>query len=488
MSMLIQPRLQHKQTQTLVMSQQLRQAIHLLQLNHQELVAAVQQEMVENPTLEEIPGTRSEEMSDAARDVLDRASSAEAGDRLEQQNGAETGDNIDWDRYLEKFQASASDTRSTAGPSPHDDLPPIETNLTGSASLAEHLVEESRTTRGLDASTLRVVEVIAHNLDRRGYLDATIEQLALEAGTDEATIEEARQVLMHLDPVGCGAHELSECLAVQARLRWPEDDNVATIVLHHLHDLERRAYSQIARALGQTVEDVHVYHRMIRELNPRPGLPYASDHDQYITPDVVVVKVGGRWQILQNEDGLPRLRVNRFYKQILRDKASNRDDKRYIKEKLDSAEFLINSIYRRQRTIHKVMNAILERQQEFFDKGAEFLRPMILRDVADQIGVHESTVSRVTSNKYVQTRHGIFELKYFFNAAIQSSQGDDLAGEAVKQKIRKLVADEDPKKPLSDSKLAKMLKEDGIKIARRTVAKYRESMGILSSSKRKRMI
>jgi RNA polymerase sigma-54 factor len=270
-------------------------------------------------------------------------------------------------------------------------------------------------------------------------------------------------------------------------MRWPEDLNVARIVSDHLRDLERRNYASIARALEQTVEDVIEYHRMIRKLDPRPGLPFAGDDDHYITPDVVVEKIGDRWQILQNEDGLPRLRVSRFYREVLRDKTSRREDRRYIKEKLDAADFLIKSIYKRQRTIHKVMNAILERQQSFFEHGAEHLRPMILRDVADQIGVHESTVSRVTSNKYVQTKHGIFELKYFFNAAITGDSGEDLAGAAVKQKIKKLLADENPKKPLSDSAIAKLLKANGVSIARRTVAKYREALGILSSSKRKRM-
>jgi len=487
MSMVIRPQLVHKQVQTLHMSQQLRQAIKLLQLNHMELVAEVQREMVENPTLEEIPGTRSEELGDAGRELMERAKSQQ-NDVVEQNNGAENaGDKVDWEAYLERFQANAGDRKSASGPSPHDDLPPIETNLTRSSTLSEHLLEQIGTIRDFDRALEPAVDVIVHNLDHRGYLDATMEQLREESGSDDDTIERARQQVMRLDPVGCGAFDLSECLAVQARLRWPEDLNVARIVSDHLRDLERRNYANIARVLDQTVEDVIEYHRMIRRLDPRPGLPFAGDEDHYITPDVVVVKIGDRWQILQNEDGLPRLRVSRFYRQVLRDKSSRREDRRYIKEKLDAADFLIKSIYKRQRTIHKVMNAILERQQQFFEHGAEHLRPMILRDVADQIGVHESTVSRVTSNKYVQTKHGIFELKYFFNAAITGDSGEDLAGAAVKQKIKKLIGEENPKKPLSDSALAKLLKADGVSIARRTVAKYREAMGILSSSKRKRM-
>ena len=226
---------------------------------------------------------------------------------------------------------------------------------------------------------------------------------------------------------------------------------------------------------------------MIQTLEPWPGRPFVDVNNQYITPDIEVVKIAGRWQITQNEDGLPRLRVSPYYRNVLKNQASSREVKNYIRERLDSADFLIKSIYKRQRTIHRVMNVILESQQEFFDHGSEHLRPMVLRDVADELGVHESTVSRVTTNKYVQCPHGIFELKYFFNAAIPRTTGGALAAEAVKLKIRRLVADEDRTKPLSDQGIVKALRLQNIKIARRTVAKYREAMGILSSSQRKQL-
>jgi RNA polymerase sigma-54 factor len=236
------------------------------------------------------------------------------------------------------------------------------------------------------------------------------------------------------------------------------------------------------------MEDVIEYHRMIQTLEPRPGRPFSDAPENYIIPDITVVKVGEKWQILQNDDGLPRLRVSNYYRQILIDQGASKKDKEYIKERLDSADFLIKSIFKRQRTIHKVMECILVRQQAFFDLGSEQLRPMVLREVADEIGVHESTVSRVTTNKYVQCPHGIFELKYFFNAGIQRVHGEDLAAEAVKQKIRKLIGDEEPKKPLSDQKIVTLLREQNVQIARRTVAKYREAMGFLSSQQRKRVL
>jgi RNA polymerase sigma-54 factor len=479
--------LQLKLQQKLVMTQALQQAIRLLQLNHIELVAEVQKELVENPTLEEIPGTSGSELSDAEQRLVDK-SREQQQDTLEQHNGAETGgDSVDWEKYLERFQSSPSDRASAAGPSSLDDLPPIETNLTRAESLSDHLLEQLGTLACGDDEA-RAARVIIHNLDYRGYLDAELPALAEEADVSLEVAEDALEIIQSLDPLGCGARDLVECLVVQARARWPEDPAVVTILQDHIKDLETRNYQGIARALGQQFEDVLEYHRMIRELDPRPGLPFADGPDLYITPDIDVEKVAGKWQIRQNDDGLPRLRVSPYYRKVLLGGQSSPDERKYIKERLESADFLIRSIYKRQRTIHKVMKSILDRQQDFFDKGPEHLRPMILRDVADEVGVHESTVSRVTTNKYVSTPHGIFELKYFFNAGISTRSGDDLAGEAVKQKIQKLVAAEDPRKPLSDAALVKQLKVQGITIARRTVAKYREQLGILSSRARKRLI
>ena len=479
--------LQLKLQQKLVMTQALQQAIKLLQLSHMELVAEVQRELVENPTLEEIPGTASSEVSDAER-RLQEQSRDQQRDSLEQSNGAESNaDSVDWEKYLEKFQASPGDRMSAAGPSSMDDLPPIETNLTRPESLSAHLLEQLGTL-ACNVDEHRAAVAAIHNLDYRGYLDTDIVSLADEADVTLEVMEDALEIVQSLDPIGCGARDLIECLVIQAKVRWPEDPAVATILQHHIKELEGRNYQAIARALGQQYEDVLEYHRMIRELDPRPGLQYSDGPDLYITPDIDVEKVGGRWQIRQNDDGLPRLRVSPYYRKVLLGKTSSSEERKYIKERLESADFLIRSIYKRQRTIHQVMKSILARQQEFFDRGPEHLRPMILRDVADEIGVHESTVSRVTSNKYVATPHGIFELKYFFNAGISMSGGDDLAGEAVKQKIQKLVSAEDPKKPLSDAALVVQLKKEGLTIARRTVAKYREQLGILSSRARKRLI
>jgi RNA polymerase sigma-54 factor len=329
---------------------------------------------------------------------------------------------------------------------------------------------------------------IVHNLDHRGWLELDTDELVEHSGVDRDSVEGALQIVQGFDPIGCGAQDLAGCLVLQARFHWPEDPFIVPLLQGHLGDLETRNYSNIARSLDLDMEDVIEYHRMIQTLEPRPGRPFSDAPENYIIPDITVVKVGEKWQILQNDDGLPRLRVSNYYRQILIDQGASKKDKEYIKERLDSADFLIKSIFKRQRTIHKVMECILVRQQAFFDLGSEQLRPMVLREVADEIGVHESTVSRVTTNKYVQCPHGIFELKYFFNAGIQRVHGEDLAAEAVKQKIRKLIGDEEPKKPLSDQKIVTLLREQNVQIARRTVAKYREAMGFLSSQQRKRVL
>ncbi|NOY24690.1 MAG: RNA polymerase factor sigma-54 [Oligoflexia bacterium] len=472
-----------KLSQQLVITQQLKQAIKLLQLNHMEMIDAVQAEMLENPTLEEIPGTDSRTQSDAEVALQDGAKAAQQ-DVVEQNNGADDN-GIDWEKYLEHQDASGFRTGST-GPSRFDDLPPIETTLSTSESLVDHLSWQLSMCSCMDAEREAAASII-HCLDQRGYLTETLETIRAEVEVELDDVLGALEIVQGFDPVGVGARDLVETLTIQAAHAWPDDPFVVQLITNHLHDIETRNYQNIARAMDLELEDVLEYHKMIRELEPWPGRAFSEPPNQYITPDITVVKVGGEWQILQNEDGMPRLRVSRYYKNVLRDRRSTHKEKRYIKERLDSADFLIKSIFKRQRTIHKVMACILERQHGFFDQGPEQLKPMVLREVADEIGVHESTVSRVTTNKYLQCPHGIFELKYFFNARIQSTRGDDFAGEAVKEKIRKLIADENPKKPLSDSAIVKLLTHQQVRIARRTVAKYREQMGILSSSQRKRL-
>lgn len=466
--------------QTLAITPQLQQAIKLLQLNHMELVEQVQQEMLENPTLEEVPDTAIDTTSDAERILEQRA--ADASRDAEEQNNGQNDTEVDWNKYLE--ERSASDGGPPRGASGMEELPPIETNLVGRESLAEHLEWQLQMQSCTDAERAAAL-LIVNNLDDRGWLGVSVDDLVAESGLDREDVEGALDIVQHLDPLGCAARDLEECLLIQAGVHWPGDPNFELLIRNHLGDIEKRNYAGIARALQIEVEDVVEYHKMLKVLEPWPGRDYSTAEPQYISPDVYVFKLGDEWQIVQNEDGLPKLRISNYYKQVLQGKDSTRQEREYIKERLNSADFLIKSIYKRQNTIGRVMRCILRRQADFFDHGPDQLRPMVLRDVADELGIHESTVSRVTSNKYVQCPQGIFELKFFFNNGVNAVHGEQVAAEAVKRRIKKLIAAEDPANPLSDDAVVRILQKENIDIARRTVAKYREAMGILPSSKRR---
>ncbi len=471
-----------KLQQTLAITPQLQQAIKLLQLNHIELVEQIQNEILENPTLEEIPGTASDNVSDAER-VLEREAANVVGDAVDQSNG-NTEKDVDWNKLIDGMSQERSRQSGSAG---MDELPPIETNLVETRSLADHLLWQLQMQSCTDAEQ-EAATILLNNLDDRGWLVAPLEELLAGSGIDLDDIEGALDIVQHLDPLGCGARNLEECLRVQAAVLYPEDPYLPRVIDHHLHDIEKRNYAAIARALEIEVEDVHEYHRMLKTLEPWPGREFTSGDPQYISPDVYVFKLGEEWQVVQNEDGLPKLRISTYYKQVLQGKDSTREERDYIKERLNSADFLIKSIYKRQNTIGRVMKCILRRQEDFFERGPDHLRPMVLRDVADELGIHESTVSRVTSNKYVQCPQGLYELKFFFNNGVSAVSGEMVAAESVKRRVKKLVASEDPGNPLSDDQIVRVLKSENIDIARRTVAKYREAMGILPSSKRRQIV
>jgi RNA polymerase sigma-54 factor len=474
-------RLEAKMSQSLVMTPRLQQAIKLLQYNHMEMVQHVQEALLENPTIEAVPDTDGVGSPEGEQQLRAKADEQRT-DLKEQQNGQEGS--IDWEKFLEHMQSNKSS--GSLGSSGQDDLPPIETNLTYGESLADHLTFQLRMMR-CGEGEVRAAEMIINNLDDRGYLAMPLDVLAVDANVDLEVAEEALELVQSLDPLGCGARTLSECLIVQAKVHFPDDDTFAKILAEdHLHNLERRNYAAIARDLQLDVEDIIEYHRMIQELEPLPGRGFSPDDARYITPDIYVVSRQGEWTVDLNEDGMPDLRISKYYQKVLR--GASKEDKEYLIDKLRGAEFLIKSINKRRKTIRRVMESILKFQREFFDHGVERLRPLVLQDVADDVGVHMSTVSRVTTNKYVHTPHGTFELKFFFSAAVRQQSGGDMAAEAIKSRIKAMVADEDHKNPLSDQAIADALKtEEGIRIARRTVAKYREAMGILPSSQRKQM-
>jgi RNA polymerase sigma-54 factor len=462
-----------KLTQQLVMTPQLQQAIKLLQLNRMELVDVVAAELQENPVLDEV-GEYEEE--------VDAKKESQAPDTATEAPARDTTPDIDWESYL--------DTYSNIGYKPGDydeDRPSLESTLVKKTSLSDHLMWQLQLS-DLAPAEQPIGALIIGNLNEDGYLDETLEHIAEITETDVEKVEEVLRRVQEFDPVGIAARDLSECLLIQLRYLKLSGTVAAAIAEKHLSRLERKDYRGIAKALEVSIEKVVEAAKVIASLEPKPGRPFSQDEPFYITPDIYVHKVGENYVVVLNEDGMPKLRISPFYRDVLHGvTGASKVTREYVQDKLRSAVWLIKSIHQRQRTIYKVMTSIVKFQRDFFDKGINYLKPLNLRDVAEDIDMHESTISRVTTNKYVHTPQGIYELKFFFNGGINLVGGEHVASEAVKDKIRKIISSENPRRPLSDQKIVEILKQHDIEIARRTVTKYREILGMLSSTKRKGM-
>jgi len=484
-----------RMSQQLVMTPQLQQAIKLLQLSRMELQDLVREELMENPLLDdsqELGGsTASEEpvssieMQDSIEaNATDTPAATQAEKHEELKVDDRTKDNFDWEAYLESnSQAPSTGSGVAVG---NDDLPSLEATASRPETLTEHLDWQVRLSNFSETEET-IAEHVIQNLSPAGYLlESSVPAIAKRSGFSVMRVEEVLRRIQSFDPTSIGSRNLAEALWVQAN--HPDDPITDPLVLamicKHLAALEKRAYPAIARDMGEPLEEIYEAAKVIMGLEPRPARSFSSDEPHYIVPDVHIQKVSDEWVVTLNDDGLPKLKISGFYRGAM---GSSPKAKEYISERLRSAQWLIRSIQQRQRTIMKVAKSILKFQAAFFEKGVEHLRPLILKDVAEDIEMHESTVSRVTTNKYVHTPQGIYELKYFFNAGISRVGGDELASEAVKTKIRGLIDGEDAARPFSDQKLVELLKSDGIDIARRTVAKYREQLGVLSSSKRRRL-
>jgi len=481
--MAIELKQQLRLSQQLVMTPQLQQAIKLLQLSRLELVDMVQQEMQENPVLEEqieddIP--RDARTEEEGRDVAAAEGSGDL-DRDRPSDADKIAD-IDWQNYMDAYpQTGMAPARGD------DDRPSIDATLTRRPTLQGHLDWQMSLSAFTEAERLAGTWIIG-NLDDHGYLKASVEDVARQSGLDEELVATALEKVQRFDPTGVAARDLQECLRIQLRALRVRDELVLALVGEQFEFLQKRDFRRLAKNLGVPIEEVAVAADVIATLEPRPGRAFGGDEPIYITPDIYVYKVADDYHILLNEDGLPKLHINGLYRDVLaKDRSVEKETRSYVQEKVRSAMWLIKSIHQRQRTIYKVMQSIIKYQREFFDNGIAYLRPLNLRDVADDIGMHESTVSRVTTSKYAHTPQGIFELKYFFNSSINRVDGDAIASESVKERIRKIISSEDARRPLSDQRIAAMLKTSNIDIARRTVTKYRESMNILSSTKRRRI-
>ncbi|KIH76572.1 RNA polymerase, sigma 54 subunit, RpoN/SigL [Geoalkalibacter ferrihydriticus] len=484
--MALEIRQQLKLSQQLVMTPQLQQAIKLLQLSRMELIDLVQQELEENPILDEGQEIVEEkELAEEPAASSQEGGAEEGGDDLPEVKGDKEGLNdIDWQTYLEGYNLGGSVADSYEE---DDDRPSYENLLTKKNTLTDHLLWQLNLSR-FDDQTRQIAAEIIGNLDEDGFFKATLEEVAGATATTPERVEKVLSLVQEFDPPGTAARNLQECLLCQVRVLGMAGSLVESILRDHIHDLENRKYPAIAKALGVSLDEVLEATRIISNLDPRPGRQYNQEDVQYITADIFVYKIGDEFVVVLNDEGLPNLRINAFYRQAMtNDSLVDAKAGEYIQEKLRSAVWLIKSIHQRQRTIYKVTQSIVKFQQAFFEKGIDHLKPLVLRDVAEDIEMHESTISRVTTNKYVQTPQGLYELKFFFNSGIHTTGGDSIASESVKSRIRDLIAGENIKKPYSDRKIVELLEKDNINIARRTVTKYREMLGIGSSTERKRL-
>ena len=489
--MALEQRLNLKQTLQLRMTPQLRQAIKILQVSRAELETIITDELAQNPTLEELAGEASEAPAAELRtgDVeANEAETPEAPPSTQKENEASDLTTVDWEDYLDRYGSDLHGSIGTGSDRDDNDRTSfLENNAASGNDLVSALTDQLHLVPMNDEER-RVGEVIVQNLDQNGYLACTPEEIAFMAGCSVETVNDAREIIQEFEPPGCASIDLRECLLIQLHLLGYEpDDYVVQVVDQHLADLESRRYEKLAKALGTSVAEVVECHHIIQNLEPKPGRNFDEGDTRYIVPDVYIVKVGEDFQVVLNDEGLPNLRVSSYYRNMA-DSGNGGEAKSYLQDKMRSAVWLIRSIEQRQRTLRKVTESIVRFQRKFLLNGVQHLKPMVLKDVANDIGMHESTVSRATANKYVHTAQGIFELKYFFTSSIRGTDGTDVSSESVKQKIQQIISHEDPRKPYSDQFIAEALSRDNIDIARRTVAKYREMLGILPSSKRKRYV
>ncbi|MBS4537772.1 RNA polymerase factor sigma-54 [Clostridium sp. D2Q-11] len=450
-----------QQTQKLVMTPELRQAIKLLQFNSNELREYLETQMESNPLIEmEIKNNKENVDIDKVSDKVDN--------------------DIDWKEYISQYDDISYKNNISKSKEYN-----YENFITKEESLKNHLLFQIDLTFFNPKDKFIGIQIV-ENIDSNGYLSSTIEDISSEIGVKEENVKNVLEIIQTFDPVGVGARDLKECLTIQLRDKNFDNLDILTVIDNHLEDVGNNRLNKIAKDLDVSIKRVQSICDIIKTLEPKPGRGFPSDNDdiRYVTPDVVLEKIDGEYVIMVNDITAPRLTINNFYKNMLNNEGDN-DISKFINNKLNSAMWLIKSIEQRRMTIYKVVSSIVQFQHDFFEKGQKSLKPLTLKEIADDIEMHESTVSRATNGKYVQTPRGIFELKYFFSSGIGTEDGG-VASTGIKSMIKDLIEKEHVKKPLSDQKIADILKEKDIKISRRTVAKYRDELKIPSSSKRRR--
>lgn len=479
--MALESRLELKLTQKLILTPQLQLAIRLLQMPQLELSDALTQELTENPFLEEA----AEEKEEMTSEEIESIEPDDTADDTEAPLEKLIANSLGVDDY---FEERGSDGRDLGYFSPGTvEHPSFEQFVSKEADLCDHLMWQLRLS-DISENIRQIGEMVIGNIDENGYLCATDEELAAATGRDVVKVQEAVRRIQEFDPPGVAARNLPECLLLQLRSLNLSGSLAEKIILQNMADIEKKRYPQIARQHGVTLEEVMAAIAIIEGLEPKPARNFSGTSTTYIVPDVYIVKTEEGYQIILNDDGLPRLRLSGQYRKLLLAKnALSKEEKQFVDEKLRSAVWLLKSLDQRNRTIYRVTECILGFQQEFFDHGVSFLKPLNLKDVALSLGMHESTISRVTSNKYLSCSHGLFGFRYFFSSALHSNTGS-VSSTSVKDTIRKLITEEDSQKPLSDQRIVELLRSKEITIARRTVAKYREDLRIPPQGQRRKVV
>lgn len=461
-----------EQTQKLIMTPELRQAITILQLSSLELESYIEQQLQENPLLE-------------LRDDLPET----PGERAEVPDPGENGQGDEYDIDWREYFHDSSDLGLPRQEKNRDkEEYTFENFVSRPPTLGEHLTFQLQLAN-VDAKGLDIGEYIIGNIDHNGYLQVSPEDMAEHLQVSLTEVLDILKLIQTFDPPGVGARTLQECLMLQVQQKGLRDELLEQVIKRYLMDVGKGKYSQLAQVLGVSVQEIQRVADIIKTLDPKPGRNFFSPNDnRYIIPDVVLEKVNEEYVILVNDTtSMPRLAINPAYRAVLGEENSHdAKTKRYVESKLNAAAWLIRSIEQRRLTLYKVANCLVELQRDFLDHGIKYLKPLNLRKVAEMVGLHESTVSRATSNKYIQTPQGVFEMKFFFSSGLGSASGNMVSAQSIKKMLQELIESEDPSQPINDQRISEIFAERGIKISRRTVAKYRDELGIPPIRKRKR--
>ena len=479
--------LRQRQNQSLVLAPQLRHSLKILQVAALDLRSVIQEELQSNPTLEELPMEGVSLDKEQQESASENNESGEGADNREEMDFSKEYDILtklddDWKDYMSQAGGAQPYTAEDAERRQH-----FFDSLVSETSLQEHLMRQAELADTPD-TVLKAMSYLVGSLDDRGFLTQSPPDVALQTGLPLDCVQEAARQLKTFEPSGIGAANLAECLLLQLGVKGNSDGLAARIIREHFTLLTRRRIPEIARKLGVHTDDVQEAIEEIGALDPAPGRRFADDNNRVVVPDVTVEKDGEEWKIHLNSDYIPRLRISNTYKDLIAKGTLSKQERDYLRERIRSGKFLINSIDQRQQTIERITREIIKVQLEFFEAGVSKLRPLTMTQIADVVGVHETTVSRAIANKYIKTPHGVFDFKFFFTPGYQSDSGASVSNTSVKDMINDLISGEDRSQPLSDQEIVVKLQEKGINIARRTVAKYREELGLLPSNLRREYI